>query len=87
MELIESLKKMLHRAPVDRTKKTDLTGLPEKLDEMRGDHVTIVDAPDESLSDLERIENREAAMKDMGWVDRDAEEDLLDKQTSYRKSK
>jgi hypothetical protein len=87
MELIESLKKMWHRTPAESTKKTDLTGLPEKLDEMRGDHITIVDAPDEPLSDLERIENREAAMKDMGWVDRDAEEDLLNKQTSYRKSK
>ena len=85
MEPIESLKKKLHKTPTDRTKKTDLTGLPEKLDKMRGDHVTIV--PDESLSDPERTENREAAMKDMGWVDRDAEEDLLDKQTSYRKSK
>jgi hypothetical protein len=67
--------------------RSDLSELSEKLGEMRGDNITVVDSGSNLPPNRDAIENLTAAARDARYIDRSNEDEAISNLRTYRKLK
>lgn len=86
MGILTSLRNLLGKKR-DVPVRSDLSGLSEKLGDMRGNNVTVVDSGSNLPPNRDGIENLTAAARDARYIDRTNEDKAISNLRSYRKSK